>query len=66
MKRKYVTATNGCNYLEHVTQQMATLTQMEDYIPKFEKGMTNMESTDLPNTRHMMRGGCRVQKRLLP
>ena len=35
---------------------LAALTQQENCRPKFDKGMTNMESTDLPNTRHKCEG----------
>jgi len=45
---------------------LASLTQLEDSRPKFKKGMTNMESMDLPSTQHMMWGGCHVQERPLP
>ena len=45
---------------------LAALTQRKNYRPKFEKGMTSKESTDLPNTRHKCEGRCRVQEWLLP
>jgi len=45
---------------------LAALTRLKNYRPKFEKGMTSKESTDLPNTRHKCEGRCRVQEWLLP
>ena len=60
-----MTVTFGWTSLEQTTRHIGSIDSQENYRPKFEKGMTQ-GINGFTQYLTQVRGGCRVQERLLP